>query len=435
MHNSILKKAQKAAPACMEKAKNLNACAGRIVFYQTEEIDCSFENGRLKTTGTKQNLYYRTEFIVNSKKGIAFGNNINDLQNISEKAITLAKVGSTAHFKSYPEPSPVKKIKMHSESTAALKREALIEACIRYSEKLKKYDPDLFIMAAAGRSESEKLIITDSSVNEEICDTSWLLDGYVQKTNNTDMVFAGYYRSWRDLNDYFDVDLISEKTINMLELSKHHSEPKKGSTAAVLTPQIFKLMLYSFFLGINGRNVVKGDSPLKGRLGEEIFSKALTITDNPHIDYSSGACPISNEGVPSRILPLIENGILKNFIYDLDTAGMAGTEPTGHNGCSPYNPVITPGTKSSSEIIKEINNGIYIDGLIGFGQSNIINGDFSCNLGLGFKIENGKFSGRIKNIMVSGNIYDIFKNNIILSSDTEPTIYMPYALVEGISIS
>lgn len=435
MQNSISEKAGKTAPLCIEKAKKMNARSSRIVFYQTEDIDCSFEKGRLKTTGTKQNLYYRVEVIVNNKKGVAFGNNINDIEKITDRSIALAKIGSSVHFETFPEPLPVKEIKMYSDDTANLKRETLIDACRKYSETLKNHDPELFIIARAGRSESEKLIFTDTLVKEEIHDSVWMLDGYVQKTNNTDMLFAGYNRAWCELNEYFDIDHISQKTIDLLKMSRHLAEQEKGKTKAVLTPQIFKMMLYGFFLGINGRNVVKGDSPLKGRLGEKIFSKNLTVTDNPHIDFSTGACPVSNEGVPTRIIPLIEKGILKNFLYDLDTAGISGTEPTGHNGCSPHNPVIVPGEKIIKELIKEMDNGIYIDGLIGFGQSNIINGDFSCNLGLGFKIQNGEITGRIKNAMISGNIYDILKNNLILSKDTEPTIHSPFAIVEGINIS
>ena len=52
---------------------------------------------------------------------------------------------------------------MHSMATVDLKRDILIETCSKYSEKLKKFDPELFIMTAAGKSESEKFIITDSS--------------------------------------------------------------------------------------------------------------------------------------------------------------------------------------------------------------------------------------------------------------------------------
>ena len=208
MQNSIIGKARSAAPLYMDKAHKLGAESCRIVFYQMEDIDCSFENGRLKTTGTKQNLYFRVEVIARGKKGAAFGNNLGDLGAVTEKAVELAQIGSTAHFDSYPRPAPLKKLKTHSASVVNLKRDAIIEACSRFSEKLKRYDSNLFIMAGAGKSESEKLIITDSAVNEEILDTSWLLNGYVQKTNNTDMVFAGYYRGWGELNKYFDMDFI-----------------------------------------------------------------------------------------------------------------------------------------------------------------------------------------------------------------------------------
>jgi len=435
MQNSILEIAKTAAPACIARAKRMNSQSSRIVFYQTENIDCNFENGRLKSTGSKQNLYYRVDAIVNNKKGVAFGNNIDDLDSITEKAISLAKIGSISHFTDYPEPAPVSKVKTYSEKTASLSREAIIETCKTYSEKLKEYDPELFISAGAERSESEKLIITSSGVSEVIRNTSWGLSGFIQKTDNTDMLFAGYSRAWRELNDYYDSELLSGKTIKLIEYSKVHTEPKKGNVPAFLTPYMLHMMLYGFFLGINGRNIVKGDSPLKGRIGEKIFCKNLTIVDNPHIDFSRGACPMSNEGVPSKITPLIENGVLKSFLYDLDSAAIDNTEPTGHNSCEAYNTIIPAGKQSSDELISQIDEGIYIDGLIGFGQSNIINGDFSCNLGLGFRIQNGKITGRIKNVMLSGNIYEIFKNNVILSSDIEPTIHTPYALVEGINIS
>ncbi|MBA7582902.1 Metalloprotease PmbA [subsurface metagenome] len=163
--------------------------------------------------------------------------------------------------------------------------------------------------------------------------------------------------------------------------------------------------------------------------------KSLTITDNPLIDFSRDACPISNEGVPTKITPLVENGILKSFLYDLDSAGLDNAEPTGHNACTPYNLCVKPGEKTGEQLILEIDDGIYINDLMGFGQSNIMNGDFSCNLGLGFRIKNGKIVGRIKNVMVSGNIYELFKNNLVLSSDTEPTIHMPYAVIEGLNVS
>ena len=71
-------------------------------------------------------------------------------------------------------------------------------------------------------------------------------------------------------------------------------------------------------------------------------------------------------------------------------------------------------------MIGRLNKGVIIYDLIGAGQSNLLSGDYSVNIGLGFYIENGKIKGRIKNAMIAGNIYeDILKNIDEISSDTK----------------
>lgn len=72
---------------------------------------------------------------------------------------------------------------------------------------------------------------------------------------------------------------------------------------------------------------------------------------------------------------------------------------------------------------------------MGFGQSNIINGDFSSNVALGYRIRNGEIVGRVKNTMVAGNVYELLKDNVQLSSDKDPVRRMPYAVLEGIQVS
>ncbi|NLF59551.1 MAG: TldD/PmbA family protein, partial [Lentisphaerae bacterium] len=71
--------------------------------------------------------------------------------------------------------------------------------------------------------------------------------------------------------------------------------------------------------------------------------------------------------------------------------------------------------------------------LLGFGQSNIINGDFSANLALGYLIENGEIVGRLKNVMLAGNILDLLKGDVRFSSDCDPQNQQPAAVLEGIS--
>ena len=126
---------------------------------------------------------------------------------------------------------------------------------------------------------------------------------------------------------------------------------------------------------------------------------------------------------------------MRTFLYDLDTAGLAGTKPTGNSGCSPYSLDVSPGRETKEELLSSIDDGLYIKELMGFGQGNIINGDFSSNVALGYRIRRGKIVGRVKNTMMAGNIYDLLAKNVRLSSDRDPILRLPYALIEGVSVS
>ena len=144
---------------------------------------------------------------------------------------------------------------------------------------------------------------------------------------------------------------------------------------------------------------------------------------------------IDGDGIPTRRQTLFENGVLKRFLYDLDSAGLANAKPTGNSGSSPWNAYLLPGDSSSSDLIADIDDGILIRSLLGFGQSNIINGDFSCNVGLGYRIQKGKITGRVKNTMVAGNIYDLLGGDVTLSSDMNYTGRLPYAVCQNMSVS
>jgi PmbA protein len=127
--------------------------------------------------------------------------------------------------------------------------------------------------------------------------------------------------------------------------------------------------------------------------------------------------------------------LLERFLYDLDSAGLAGAEPTGNNGCTPHSPGILPGDRPSAGLLADIEDGLYLRDIIGFGQSNIVNGDFSGNIGLGYRIKNGEIIGRVKNTMIAGNLYEILKQNVLLSSDMEHEGRYPHVVIEGVSVS
>jgi predicted Zn-dependent protease len=106
--------------------------------------------------------------------------------------------------------------------------------------------------------------------------------------------------------------------------------------------------------------------------------------------------------------------------YDLDTAGRAGVKPTGHGSSrSLTNLVINPGDTPYEMMIRNTAKGLLVHDFLGLGQGNPINGEFSVNLFLGYKIENGKLVGRVKDVMLAGNAFDALKDITAISKERE----------------
>ena len=435
MRHSLVDEMKGKLEAGIGAAKSLGAAAAKLSFRQAEHAGASFEAGRLKSAESGQDLAYSVEVVVDGRRGSTTGNDPDAVDEMISRAVALARAGAVAHFEDYPAPAAVAGVKVYSEKTAALTREEMIAACREIVDKLRDYDNELFVVANGSRGESEALLVTSGGVSHTARSTLWTLGSYVQRTSGTDMLFAGFGRAWRDVNELFDPDFIAGKILEDLRNGEKIAEAPAGKAKAILSPQMFGMLCQAVLLGVSGRNVAKGDSPLRGRLRERVLAESITVADNPHRDYCHGAADIDGDGVPARATTLFENGVLKSFLYDYDSAGLAGAKPTGNDGCAPHYCEIAPGERPSEEMLADIDDGIYIKGLMGFGQSNLINGDFAANVSLGFRVKDGKIAGRIKDTMIAGNVYELLKESVELSSDRDEAQHVPYATIEDLTVS
>jgi PmbA protein len=419
----------------VERVCRAGAAGARIAVRHGEMADCTFESGRLKNTGAGESLACTVDVVADGRRGTVSGNRLDTLDTMVEQARALARMGSAVHFNAWPAPGATTPVATRAESALALDRDRMIEAGQTIVDALKAYDPDLYIMAGAGRSETEGLLVTSGGVRHAVRRTSWSLGGGVQRTEGTDILHAGYGRSWGEMNAFFDPAAVAGRVLTDLRRAEETVPPPAGAVTAYLPPEALSAFLRPVVMGVNGRNVAKGDSPLAGRLGERVLAETLTLVDDPHVDFAGGAASLDGDGVPTRRQAIFEKGVLRRFLYDLDSAGLAGAAPTGNGGCSPHWLCVAPGTEPSDALLASIEDGIYVKSLIGFGQGNIMNGDFSCNLGLGYRIRNGAVAGRVKNVMIAGNIFDLFRENVRVSADTDYDGRLPHAVVEGVHIA
>jgi PmbA protein len=182
----------------------------------------------------------------------------------------------------------------------------------------------------------------------------------------------------------------------------------------IFTPHgVVSAVIAPLAAAFNGRVVLQGVSPLMNRTGQKVFSEQLCLRDDATVARRPRSRPCDDEGIPSQIVPLVEHGVVSDFIYDLQTAGLAGTRSTGSGdrvGASLPSPSISnlmvqTGSTSFEEMVRGLDEGLVVEQLMGATQTNVLGGDFSGNVLLGYKVEKGEMVGRVKDTVVSGNVY------------------------------
>lgn len=197
----------------------------------------------------------------------------------------------------------------------------------------------------------------------------------------------------------------------------------------VLGPLASNSIFDSVAQSADAEGIQRGRSFLGGKLGAKIGSDLVTITDDPHIPRGMNSRRWDGEGFPTRPLVIVENGVLKSYLYGSYTAGKAGVANTGHGtrggGASPSNVIPKLGTMTGEQIIRDTKEGLYIN--MGGIHPNGVTGDVSISVDFGFAIENGELAYPVMNAMVGGSFLEMLSNVDAISSDyrAEPGRIMP----------
>ena len=296
-----------------------------------------------------------------------------------------------------------------------------------------------------------------------ICSSQWDCDSETTKLVNsmglncsyTDITLSGYLAvEWIRGDDFLSVGdgqtqrghldplKISNSILERLRWAKTNVSPPTGKVPVLFTAKAADMLWETVKAAMNGKQAIEQASPWSDRLGQIVVSPLLTLIQAP--DCGPFSCPFDDEGSPTRTLTLIEEGRLKLFYADRTIGRQLGSGSTGNgfrSGLGSYptpdlvNLTVAPGTMSFPESIAHLDSGIIIDQILGSGAG--MSGDFSINVELGYRVHNGEIIGRVKDTMVSGNVYTALKNVVALGADIDwnGPCYTPSVIVEGLSVT
>ena len=221
-----------------------------------------------------------------------------------------------------------------------------------------------------------------------------------------------------------------------------------GDYDIVLKNEVVKDILGSVVGNFYAENAQKGLSLLKGKVGTQIAVPELTIRDNILHPLSLNAMPFDSEGVAICDKTVVENGVLKTFLYNQKSARKENRESTGNGfkasykssvGTSINNFFIEAGKQSLNEMISKITKGIIITELAGLHSGiSSVSGDFSIQAE-GFLIENGVQGRPVEQITIAGNFYQLLHDIVGIADDLyfDPfsSIGTPSLWVKNIKVS
>jgi len=164
---------------------------------------------------------------------------------------------------------------------------------------------------------------------------------------------------------------------------------------------------------------------MKGLEGKRIGSNELTVVDDPTLFPEFGSYFIDDEGVRARKVKLIENGVFKHYMNDLETSIKFAMEPNGHARAQSYadEPLVrmsctyvAPRDWKFDEILEELKNGVYLKGFKG-GQVDPLEGTFLFTAKMGYVVRNGELDYLIKDVSIGGLTLELLKNIIAIGND------------------
>lgn len=179
--------------------------------------------------------------------------------------------------------------------------------------------------------------------------------------------------------------------------------------------------------GLEGDFNRKGSSAFSNRIGQQVANENVTVIDEGCIPNKRGSLNIDDEGNQTKKTVLIENGILRGYMFDELNARLMSTTSTGNGrresfACSPIprmtNTYMLGGKYSHEEIIASVTDGIYAENFEG-GQVDITSGQFVFNCSIAWVIKNGKLSHPIKGCALVGNGPECLKHVSMIGNNLE----------------
>ena len=192
-----------------------------------------------------------------------------------------------------------------------------------------------------------------------------------------------------------------------------------GKYTLILDTECASKVVTPLLSALGGYSLQQKNSFLTDSLGKQLFPQGLTILDVPRTHGDTGCRLFDSEGVATREMPIIENGIVKTYFLNTYIAGKMEMEPTIEDATRVK--VLPFGNcKTQQDVLDQVKDGILVTGFNG-GNSNPATGNFSYGIE-GFLIKDGKRVHSVREMLITGDFLTLWSHLIAAAQDARPCL-------------
>jgi len=300
----------------------------------------------------------------------------------------------------------------------------------RANEAARKLDPHVQQVKVLYRDVNQKLSISNSEGMFTEGERGGTVFSVQVVSAKGDMVQTGYEPVGGTMGfELFDLhspeevaEIATKRSLLMLSARK----APMGRMAVVISSEAGGTMIHEAIgHGLEADLAQQGLSVYSKKIGAKVASSLITVVDDPTLPQRRGSYAFDDEGVASRRTILVEEGILKGYLYDRLSALEDGVESSGNGRRESYqhkpiprmsNTMILPGKMRPEEIVHSVEKGLFVKKM-GGGEVNTVNGDFIFEVSEGYLIEKGSVGEPVRGAILIGNGPQVLKEIDMVGSD------------------
>ncbi len=434
----------------VERAKKAGATAADVTVLESDEFSTALRLGEIEKLKEAASKALGLRIFIGARSASSFSSDFStsSLERLVERTLAMARVTSEDPSSGLPDASLLGKysgdLDLYSDDVAALSTEERIDYARRAERAALDADPRIknsegaWFEASVGRRAYANSLGFAGSYR-----TSYCAGSVAPVADDGGMQRDFWYSVSRRRSGLEDPESVGRTAAQRALRKLGGRKMATCQVPVIFDPETAPTLVGHIFEAVRGDAIYRSASFLTGKLNQRVANERVTVLDDGLRPGGFGTRPFDGEGIASSITPVIEKGVLSNYLLNCYTArklnmrttGNASRGVSGPPSVGPKNFYLAAGPHTPDEIRKSVKSGFYVTELIGFGV-NIVTGDYSRGAA-GMWIENGEFTHPVEEVTIAGNLSEMFTNIDMIGSDLEfnSSISSPTLLVSGLTVA